>query len=275
MRSFLRAHGEDEGQEDHHLVREARLGKHQMTISQLRTDWGAMRRTGGTMDLHQNTSENQATSLDNLHHPTTTRITKSIDHHRRTNVSPAIALLAAPHLTVGLARHRQITNVDQANTMNTALLLRYHPAISTSLILLHLIRNGHTENQDGPGNLTGTVHRETIMIADLKIVVLLHPSITIIMKAYPSITAYELTTMTTIVHLHQSIIHTKTILNSSNCVQDVKFSNHSSHPLLQATKQSATYTPTARCTISTCSTSTASPQERPPTARSTHKICSC
>ena len=246
------------------------------------------------MARRQNTSEDL---VDDLSHLTMTRITTDqitahsmitrtaniIDHRRPMNLSPATVLIAILHPTM---------NMVPASIVNTALLHHYHLVISTSHTLLHLIRNVHTEGQDGLGNLTGMIHRGVITMIDLNIMALLHLSITIIVvlplhsttnitKIHPSTTGYHPHTLITLAHLNQSVIHTRTILDSSNYAQkartaprNVKISSLSSPPHLPATKKSATCTPTARCTIFISSTSMGSPPEKHPTAHSTPKISS-
>ena len=225
------------------------------------------------MDRQGSTSEDLATSMDDLRRFTMARTANIIDHHRRTSASPATALIAALHLTMSMVLHRQTSNMDPANIVNTALLHHYHLVISTSPILLHLTRNVHTKGQDGLGNLTGMLHREIITMAYLNIATSLSLSIRIITNTHPSTTGHNLTG-TIIMNPLQQSVHMKTPPSPSNCAR-VKPKNPFSPSLLRATKQLATYTPTGPSTICTFSISTGSPQERRPTARSTHKTTCC
>jgi hypothetical protein len=238
------------------------------------------------MDRQGSTSENLATSMDDLRRLTMTSTTKIIHHRRHTNASLATGLIAALHPTMNTVFHRQIMNTNPANIVNTVLLHHYHLVISTGPILLLHIRNVHTKGQGSLGNLTGTLQRETLMKVYLNIMalmslritiitVLFHHRTTIITKTPPRTPGQDLTRTIVIAPLHHRIAtNTKTTPSPSNCAR-VKPNDRSSPYLLKAAKQSATCTPTGPSTICTFSTSTASAQERRRTARSTRRICCC
>lgn len=231
------------------------------------------KRTGGTTARRQSTSEDPAVNMGDLRHRTLMRSTADqipahlmmtktvsiIDHHGRTKGSPVMARVLPHHPTMGMVLRRQTISIT-----NTALPHHYHLAISTNPTLLHLIGDVHTKGPGDLRNLIGTVHRETTTITK----VLPHQGPTIIAKTCPNTTGHNLNTMIT--------------LDPSNCVQqahapprNIKSSNPSLLLRLQTTKQSATYTPTGPYTISTYSTSTVSPPEKHPTARSIRKISCC